>query len=368
MWAFFLAVSMAEPTTVTLVGPVMVTLGEQQARTTRHGQALSLAWADGEQDLRISLGPDWPAAYEGTIVLEEPIWVSLEEGVPTLRPQDGVHWEEPRSLVHWAGSQPLLEASVGDQIVELEAADEVYGLHFHDLASGWMDFHVRDTAGEIRGELLVPAGAEVWVRTAEDGKPRAVRVKLYRSAKNDRPDWHWVGDMLTGRCAIDQQLRSENRETASTDEENTTYLKELVEGLGRWPTADELTADQLACTWLLVQHSPDLAFQQSSLPLLEGLVEASSLALLQDRILVREGKPQRYGTQFQTREGVMRPLPMEPGVDEPREEIGLDPMKLYARQLGELYGRKASPTPWEDLGVLEVQGGGDEALDEAGAR
>ena len=55
--------------------------------------------------------------------------------------------------------------------------------------------------------------------------------------------------------------------------------------------------------WVLAQHlDEELALQRQCLGLLEGAVadgeaDAESLAYLTDRVLVNEGKPQRYGTQ-----------------------------------------------------------------------
>ena len=56
--------------------------------------------------------------------------------------------------------------------------------------------------------------------------------------------------------------------------------------------------------WLMAQHAiHDPEFQRECLGLLEAAVwqgEASprNLAYLTDRVLVHEGRPQRYGTQF----------------------------------------------------------------------
>ena len=75
-------------------------------------------------------------------------------------------------------------------------------------------------------------------------------------------------------------------------------------------------------------------------------MRASSLALLEDRVLAREGHPQRYGTQFQQRGGMTRPLPMEEAVHARRAEVGLQPLEDYAATLSEVYGVPAFTTPW----------------------
>ena len=61
--------------------------------------------------------------------------------------------------------------------------------------------------------------------------------------------------------------------------------------------------DGVDAFWLLVQHLTDFEFQRSLLPFVErafsnGSIQAQDYALFVDRLLVREGKPQRYGTQI----------------------------------------------------------------------
>ena len=55
-----------------------------------------------------------------------------------------------------------------------------------------------------------------------------------------------------------------------------------------------------------------------------GQVSAVDVAYLTDRVLVNEGKPQEYGTQFHVVDGVRQPRPIrEPGkVDERRAARG----------------------------------------------
>jgi hypothetical protein len=93
--------------------------------------------------------------------------------------------------------------------------------------------------------------------------------------------------------------------------------------------------------WLLVQHADlDPAFQKQCLPLLEKTVaagegSAKDLAYLTDRVLVAEGKPQRYGTQFHNVEGklVPRPIEDEANVDARRAAVGLGTMAEYTEQM-----------------------------------
>ena len=87
------------------------------------------------------------------------------------------------------------------------------------------------------------------------------------------------------------------------DTRNTDRLKEIVEQHS-WVTEDSVGKKGVSAAFLILQHSPDYKFQEEMLPLLkqsflngEG-VTGQEFALLTDRILVHQNKPQLYGTQL----------------------------------------------------------------------
>ncbi|MCP2015004.1 hypothetical protein L1280_002156 [Deinococcus sp. HSC-46F16] len=67
-----------------------------------------------------------------------------------------------------------------------------------------------------------------------------------------------------------------------------------------WPGRSRVGEDGATAVWLLAPHSPDLAFQKEVLALWRsqppGEVDPAHAASLYDRICIREGRPQRYGT------------------------------------------------------------------------
>jgi hypothetical protein len=130
------------------------------------------------------------------------------------------------------------------------------------------------------------------------------------------------------------------------DEENTAWLRNVVRERG-WPKRSEVGDEAAGAAWLLVQHSDrDPAFQRECLELLDeavgaGEASATNLAYLTDRVLRAEGRPQRYGTQFQPGPtGAFEPQPLEDPdrVDERRAAVGLGPLDDYARTINEMYG------------------------------
>ncbi|HKR07365.1 MAG TPA: DUF6624 domain-containing protein [Bacteroidia bacterium] len=93
--------------------------------------------------------------------------------------------------------------------------------------------------------------------------------------------------------------------------------------------------------FLVIQHA-DLATQKKYFPLLEqsvaeGESRASDMAMLQDRIMMREGKNQIYGSQVvfsKTGEQVFYPIEDEKNVNLRREKVGLQPIEEYAKYFG----------------------------------
>jgi hypothetical protein len=94
--------------------------------------------------------------------------------------------------------------------------------------------------------------------------------------------------------------------------------------------------------WLVLQHAP-LEKQEHYYPLLEdaankGEMRKSSLAYLLDRIRMRKGLPQVYGSQVVRDEATggwkFHPIEDEANVNKRRAEVGLGPIEEYALQMG----------------------------------
>lgn len=151
-------------------------------------------------------------------------------------------------------------------------------------------------------------------------------------------------DELLRRAADDQRVRTEAKllalEAIMVDAANTIFMKDVVEKRG-WPGRSMVGVDGANAAWILVQHADaDPEFQRRCLALLEvaySRQEATGqeLAYLTDRVLVSEGKPQLYGTQFRRIGGELKPLPIkdEAHVDDRRREMGLSPLSDYTAQM-----------------------------------
>lgn len=93
--------------------------------------------------------------------------------------------------------------------------------------------------------------------------------------------------------------------------------------------------------FLVIQHS-NLQTQLKYIPLLQKSVEIggsrpSNLALMQDRILMRQGKKQIYGSQVvmnKTGGQEFYPIEDEKNVNLRRAKIGMQPLEEYAKFFG----------------------------------
>lgn len=133
---------------------------------------------------------------------------------------------------------------------------------------------------------------------------------------------------------------------AAVDARNTARLRALVEEHG-WPGAGLVGADGAGSAFLILQHaSHDV--QKALFPLVEagyreGTVRGDRYALLLDRILVGDGRPQVYGTQPEPfdawidGEPALAPIEDESSVDARRAEVGLMPLVEYREMLKRFY-------------------------------
>ncbi|HRP00490.1 MAG TPA: hypothetical protein PLN54_13725 [Flavobacteriales bacterium] len=131
------------------------------------------------------------------------------------------------------------------------------------------------------------------------------------------------------------------RRMAEKDSLNLIVVKHILDERG-WLGPDVVGEKGSSTLFLVIQHS-DLATQEKYLPLMreavaKGNARASSLALLEDRVALGQGRRQTYGSQigFDEETGASFLLPLEDPdqVDERRASMGLGPLKEYLMHFG----------------------------------
>jgi len=152
---------------------------------------------------------------------------------------------------------------------------------------------------------------------------------------------------ILAMAEADQRMRHEvsaNQRSwdQSVDERNTRRLRDIVGEIG-WPTRSTVGAQAEHMAWLLVQHA-ELEFQKQCFALMarEPAHEVCPrhLAYLEDRIRVREGLLQRFGTQLQKSGEGWEPLPTEEqdALDARRRAVGLEPISEYLEGTRRTFG------------------------------
>lgn len=123
------------------------------------------------------------------------------------------------------------------------------------------------------------------------------------------------------------------------DSVNLIKIKYLLNQYG-WLGADVLGSQGNSTIFLVIQHA-DQATQEQYLPMMreavkKGKAQASSLALLEDRVALGQGKRQIYGSQIgrnaETKFYYVSPLEDPDNVDKRRAKVGLGPIAEYVSQ------------------------------------
>lgn len=110
----------------------------------------------------------------------------------------------------------------------------------------------------------------------------------------------------------------------------------------RWPGKSLVGGKANLAVWLVYQHAP-LEMQEKYLPLLKesvakGESQGNHLAMSEDRILMRKGQAQKYGSQIvtdpNTGENKLYELQDPSRVNEYRASVGLGALQDYTKRFG----------------------------------
>ncbi len=129
------------------------------------------------------------------------------------------------------------------------------------------------------------------------------------------------------------------QEMEANDARNQRQLEVILARHG-WLGPKQVGPEASSAIFLVIQHA-DLALQKKYLPQLRAAVQTgraqpSMLAMLEDRVALRENRPQIYGSQIGYDEATasfyVLPLSDPDRVDERRRTVGLPPLADYVKQ------------------------------------
>ncbi len=121
------------------------------------------------------------------------------------------------------------------------------------------------------------------------------------------------------------------------DSVNLIKVTKILDQYG-WLGPDVVGNEGNSTLFLVIQHS-DMKIQEKYLPMMREAVKnhharASSLALLEDRVALKEGRKQIYGSQIgygPDEKMFISPLEDPDNVDKRRAEVGLGPLAEYVQ-------------------------------------
>lgn len=145
---------------------------------------------------------------------------------------------------------------------------------------------------------------------------------------------------------------------AEKDSINLLKISTILDKYG-WLGREEIGSDGNQTLFLVIQHS-DLSVQEKYLPVMreavkKGKARGADLALLEDRVNMRNGRKQIYGSQIRRDPdtGMYSIYPIEDpvNVDKRRTEMGLGPLAEYVSNWGLTWNKeeadKMEKSPFE---------------------
>ena len=167
-----------------------------------------------------------------------------------------------------------------------------------------------------------------------------LRKELLALRESDQSGRMVIQDVMRQHAFDSPEVQALLREQSRADAENLARLREIISEHG-WPGQSLVGRDGATAAFLILQHA-DHETQVEYFPLVEAAVDAGEFerrhfALLLDRVLVSEDKPQIYGTQLYwddtTGKWELFPIEDEENVDARREEIGMMPLAEYVKRV-----------------------------------
>ncbi len=161
--------------------------------------------------------------------------------------------------------------------------------------------------------------------------------KTLQAIRYDDQRYRLMTDSVEGRygnASVEMDLLRKNM--IETDSVNLLKVKAILDQYG-WLGPAEVGPDGNSALFLVIQHA-DLPVQEKYLPLMReaagnGKARRTDLALLEDRVNMRNGKKQIYGSQIKRdpNSGAYYIYPIEDpkNVDKRRAEAGLGPLADY---------------------------------------
>ena len=144
-----------------------------------------------------------------------------------------------------------------------------------------------------------------------------------------------LDDTVRRYGALSRPVAALNKKMAMTDSVDLMKVDSIIGKYG-WLGPDQVGSDGEETIFAVIQHA-DLKTQEKYLPLMreavkDGKARARHLALLEDRVALREGRKQIYGSQLSYPGYAVMPTENPDSVDVRRAGVGLPPLSVYLKE------------------------------------
>jgi uncharacterized protein DUF6624 len=265
---------------------------------------------------------------------------------PTLKT---VRWRQ-KSASGWSLTRPyvwrdrVLAGNEAGEVIAFRITDgakqETYSLKGTIRSIGGIDdtFYI----GTLNGTIYAYAVGQIKKR--DPGEIRKLRTELENMMEEDQRFRTRASEVEQKYGPNSKELEALWKEQTELDNRLLNRVEAIIKEYG-WPGKNLVGADASLAAFLIIQHA-DYEYQKKYFPLMyeamkKGEIESRHLALLEDRILMREGKKQIYGSQLKRNEATGKyelwPIEDEENLDKRRTSVGLEPIAEYLKNFGLTY-------------------------------
>lgn len=176
------------------------------------------------------------------------------------------------------------------------------------------------------------------IRTQQQGLNLVLREELLQMGKDDQKFRTEIHEYSKAGNYNSPEVTELWKKQSEIDAKNLKRSEEIITQYG-YPGKQLVGKKAAKSIFLVIQHA-DLKYQEKYISLFKeavkkGDLRMSTLALMIDRIEVRKGRPQIYGTQVgedqKTGKLMFDPIIDEKRINKRRELIGLSPIESYAQ-------------------------------------
>ncbi len=174
------------------------------------------------------------------------------------------------------------------------------------------------------------------VGQAQNQSMKALAQELRTIGENDQKDRAQIEYIQNKYGGQSPEMNALWKTIGTSDSINIIKVSAILDRYG-WLGPEEVGEEENRTLFLVVQHA-DLSVQEKYLPMMRKAVidkkaKSSSLALLEDRVALRQGKKQIYGSQIawdmKNNRNYILPLEDPDNVDKRRAKVGLPPLSDY---------------------------------------